>query len=346
MNPLLREFRDQFLEKVLELLWRQWTAMGVSGHAEGSIQWMIDPEALLLATCTFGRYEPRLFDEALDCLQANGWVLNTQRVGTLLLRETWTGASVLAAVAGFLSRGTDALKWRRLAQHLPRSAKPEELFYFKDGRPLPLVGKSDPHFAAYGFRCDPLRLRGNARPFQPLQRANLLVQLRALLGVNARAEIVAYLLTHEAGHPTEIARAAYYHKRSIQNALVEMSKSGVVQARSVGREKHYWLRAGEWRLLLQRPDNLPQWVSCPPLLSALEQIWVSLHDPRVEALEPPMLSSVLRQLMMKVRPGIERAGFGRCLRDDQHHPGEWYLPVFRSDVIRMLDEMSLSHPTG
>jgi len=60
MNLLLREFRESFLDKLLDLLWRQWTALGVSGHAEGDTPWVIDPEALLLATCTFGRFEPRL----------------------------------------------------------------------------------------------------------------------------------------------------------------------------------------------------------------------------------------------------------------------------------------------
>lgn len=44
-----------------------------------------------------------------------------------------------------------------------------------------------------------------------LERGNLLLQLRALYGVNVRAEIIAYLLTHEAAHPAEIARASYYH---------------------------------------------------------------------------------------------------------------------------------------
>jgi hypothetical protein len=55
----------------------------------GETPWMIDPEALLLATCTFGRYEPRLFDEVLDWMRTNGWVMNTQRLGTVLREESW-----------------------------------------------------------------------------------------------------------------------------------------------------------------------------------------------------------------------------------------------------------------
>ena len=336
MNPLLGDFRNLFLDKVLDLLWRQWTALGVSGHAAGDTPWVIDPEALLLATCTFGRFEPRLFDEALDCLRANGWVMNTQRLGTLLRDESWTGAPVLAAVAGFLSTGTEVLKWRRLSQHLPRLAQPEGLFHFKDGRPLPLVGEPDPHFAGYGLRRDALRVRGYSQPFRPLERGNLLVQLRALCGVNVRAEIIAYLLTHATGHPAEIARAAYYHKRSVQNALAEMNHSAVVDIQAIGREKHYRLRAPVWGALLQRPGQAPQWVSWPPFWSALEQIWLKLHEPQVQALDPLMLSSVVRQLMLQVRPAIERAGMGQALSDDRNYLGGSYLPVFFADVMKLL----------
>ena len=124
MNPSLHEFRETFLDKVLDLVWRQWAALGLAGYAEGDLPWIIDPEAFLLATCTFGRYEPRLFDEALDCLGKNGWVINTQRLGTLLRDEPWQNVAVLGAITAYLNTGRDALKWRRLAQRLPRNTQP------------------------------------------------------------------------------------------------------------------------------------------------------------------------------------------------------------------------------
>jgi hypothetical protein len=336
MNPSLTEFKGQFLEKLLDLIWRQWTALGVAGHAEGTQERVIDPEALLLATCHFGRYDPRLFDEMLDWLRENGWIINTQRLASLLRDADWGGVSVLAAVAGLLDRGVTAPKWRRLAQNLPRKAKPETLFFLPDGRPLPVVGEPEPHFAGYGFLRGPLRLRGYSQPFRPFERPNLLLQLRALVGVNVRAEVIAYLLTHETGHPTEIARAAYYHKRSIQQVLGEMQSSGTVKIRPAGREKRFWLRTAEWESLLNRQGTLPAWTCWPPLWSALEQIWLKLNDPQLEPLEPLMLSSVLRQLMVKVRPAIERAGVDKVLSDDRQYLGESYLPVFVSDITKLL----------
>ncbi|MBE0418337.1 MAG: hypothetical protein IBX63_11285, partial [Coriobacteriia bacterium] len=53
--------RDSLGQAILGLLWAQWTELGVGG-TKGTARSLVDPEALLLATTVFGRYEARLFD--------------------------------------------------------------------------------------------------------------------------------------------------------------------------------------------------------------------------------------------------------------------------------------------
>ena len=70
-----KEFKHFFLENILNFLWRQWSSLGVAGGARSDDEWVIDPEALLLFSIEMSRYEPRLFDEAVDWwLMANGWI--------------------------------------------------------------------------------------------------------------------------------------------------------------------------------------------------------------------------------------------------------------------------------
>ncbi len=145
-----------------------------------------------------------------------------------------------------------------------------------------------------------------------------------------------YLLTHEAAHPSQIAREAYYFERAVQGTLVDMSQSGVVGLRCQGREKHYWLKQEHWAALLNRPQSFPQWVTWPPLFRALERIWLKVNDPRLEALDPLLQSSELRQLMADVRPAIARSGYDKKLSDPHEYLGEKYLPVFLVDVLRLL----------
>lgn len=336
MNQPLRIFKDEFQSLLLNFLWRQWSALGVAGQASGEDVWIIDPEALLLLTCTMGRHEPRLFDEVLDWLGENGRFINIMRLKRILRTEKFAGERTLAAVAACLSKGTEAMKWKLLAESVPQPSVAEEFFISLDGKPLPVLGEPEPYFVRYGFKRGPLRLRGYSQKFRPAQATNLALQLRALFGINVRCEIVLYLLTHEAAHPSQIAREAYYFERAVQGTLVDMLQSGVVGLRSHGREKHYWLKPEHWAALLNRPPVFPRWVTWPPLFSALERIWLKVNDPRLETLDPLLQSSELRQLMAEVRPAIERARFDKNLSDAREYLGEKYLPVFLADVIKLL----------
>ncbi len=336
MNSSLKEFSEKFRELLLNFLWRQWSALGVAGHARGEDPWIIDPEALLLFTCTLGRHDPRLFDEVIDWLQANGPLINILRLKRILNTEKFSGGRVLAAIAGLMSKGAEVLKWKNLAEATETADSPEALFFAKDGKALPIMGDADPIFARYGFKRGPLRLRGYSQTFRPTEQTNLLLQLRALFGINVRCEIVLYLLTHEAAHPSRIARETYYFGRAVQNTLVEMSRSGIVQLRSLGREKHYWLKTEHWAALLNRDEQFPKWIIWPPLFSALERIWLKVNDPKLMTLNPLLQSSEVRQLMIEVRPLIERAGFDKALSDDRQYLGEEYLPVFLSDITKLL----------
>ena len=336
MKMSLTEFRKRFQELALAFLWRQWTALGVAGQVRTADPRIVDPEALLLFTCTLGRHDPRLFDEVIDWLQANGSFINILRLKRMMHTERFAGSRVVAAVAGLMSKGADVQKWKKLAESDQRKDPQEGLFFGKDGKPLPVIGDPEPHFIRYGLRRGPLRIRNHSHSFRPADQTNLLLQLRALFGINARSEIVAYLLTHDSAHPSQIARDAFYFVRAVQNTLVEMNRSGVVQLRSSGREKHYWLRPEPWARLLNRDGPFPRWTTWAPLFSALERIWLKLNDPKQARLDPLLQSSEVRQLMIEVRPSIARAGFDRFLSDDRAYPGKQYLPVFISDIAGLF----------
>jgi hypothetical protein len=338
MNPSLKEFKNEYQSQLLDLLWRQWSALGVAGQAGPENQRAVDPEALLLLTCTVGRQDPRLFDEMLDWLQANGHLINVMRLKRIMRTEEFGGENVLAAVAGLLAKGAETPKWKQLANPPEKRPAKEQLFFGEDGRPIPVIGEPELTFARYGLERGPLRLRGYSQEFRPTDAATPILQLRALFGINVRCEIVLYLLTHESAHPSQIARDAYYFERAVQGTLVDMSRSGVIQVRTTGRTKHYWLQQASWRQWLNRPEpSTLKWVTWPPVLSALEQIWFRLQDDQLYALDPLLQASEVRQLMVKVRPALERGGFNRDISDDRQHLGEAYLPVFIQDVRRLLE---------
>jgi len=107
------------------------------------------------------------------------------------------GVAVCAAAAATVSTAERRAKWSRSARPATTPATYQEpLFLMDDGSPLPVMRESDPIFRAHGFLRDPYRPREVAQPFRVELASNLLLRLRAFLGVNARCETLAYLLLH------------------------------------------------------------------------------------------------------------------------------------------------------
>jgi DNA-binding transcriptional ArsR family regulator len=234
-------------------------------------------------------------------------------------------------------------KWARSAKttHLP-SDKPDPLFYLKDGRPLPVVGEMDPVFAAHGFLRDRFEPRGVAQSFRPEPASNLLLRLRAFLGVNARCEILSYLLLNRRGSPRSIARDCGYYSATISKALAEMGESNYVIFRVEGRHRYYTLIPDTWRKLLMG-DASPTWLIWPRLFSALEQIWLFLWRADLEHLSPLAQASALRRILLdKTVEKINGSGLDFTFGDVSAYPGEAIIPFFTDRMTALFDALGLA----
>ncbi len=311
MRKPLNDFREHWLDQVLALLWGQWDAVGAAGTVVPSDTTVLDPEAMILLTAGVGRFDPRLFDEALEWMALHERLVNIQRLQTLLDQESFSGARVLPAMAECLASSRTAAKWNRLAKRKPVSRQPEALFMTRDGRPLPVAREPDKTFLRAGLLRDPVTPRRMTRTFDPRPRGNLLLRLRALFGVTSRAEIVAYLATNPGAGTPEIARQTGYLRRTVHNALVEMSQSGFVLAASRGGEKRYRLDTKAWQAIV---DDAPPWRNWGALFGAFDHIWQKVRDPRLDDAEPLVLASELNLTVRDVVARLERAGIDADVR--------------------------------
>ncbi len=277
-------FKKQFDELLIRFLWRQWSALGIAGHAAADDPWMIDPEALLLFSTVVARNDPRFFDEILDWLQQNGSWINLQRL-TRLQKEYQPGdSSIMAAIASHLSRNSAHAKWKIFLHQGGSDATPAPARPLFPG--IPLLGTPDEDFLRLGWQRGPIRLRGLSQPPSPNQPATFLIKLRALFGRQSRAEVIAWLLAHESGHPAEIARQLGYFRRSIQLVLNELASSGHVDVVRSSREKHFAIRHDEWRFLLtwKSDGHFPKWIHWGSLFRMLRGLHELLEQPGFETM--------------------------------------------------------------
>jgi len=338
MSISLDEFNKTVLDRLLDLLWRQWTALGVSGYSSSEESNVIDPEALLMLTLTVARHDVRLFDEVLDWLDVNGAFLNVQRLQNLLKQYDFQANVQLSAVAEMLGRKpTFSLKWKKLASEYSLEEH-SPLFFMKDGRPMATPAEPDETFRNHGLLRPPYKKRGLAQPFPREGMPALLLRLRALLGVSIRCEILCLLGSVEEIHPSLIAKLIGQSPRTTQNLLSGMVRSGAVQVRTSAREKIYSLYPDTLNKLL-RPNGPTPWVNSVPLFRALEILWLGLSDPKRQALDSLMLASECRRLARKMTPLLGDAGMGQPLREDMSFKGEKYYAIFVEDVNRILERL-------
>lgn len=342
MTPSLTDYSRRFQDRLLDLLWRQWTALGVAGHSAAWTGAPLDPEALVLISCTVARRDPRLFDAMLDWSLLNGGLLNLQRLQRMLSTLPFHGAAVFAAVASTIGTATREAKWNRSskAASMESSIDAEPLFRMSDGLPVPVLRNPDPRFLALGLLRDHYQPRHAASLFRPENQANLLLRLRAFLGVNARCEILAFLLLHQQGSPRAMARACFYYPATVSKALAEMAGSGFVVSRVEGRHRRYTLVPDTWRALLLGKKPSPSWITWPVLFCALEQIWAFLQKPGRGTESPLAQASALRRILQQdAVAGIARSGLPVVFGGWQQHPGEMLLPYFFEQMDDVMDRV-------
>ena len=302
METSLKRFRNNYLDTLLRFLWREWTALGVAGQERVALRHVVDPEALLLFTCSLGRYDQRLFDEVMDWLTKNGRFLNIQRMRNILRREAFGGGEVLSAVADWLSQRDDPMKWKLLAKMDAPKDERQALFYLPDGRPLPPSADSDATFLNHGFARGPVATRGYSQTFPADAVPCLFLKMRALFGVNARCDVLTYLALNATGHPREVARELYYSQKAIHDVMTDTACSGVLHSSRGARERTFRIAA----------DNLPfltggkearRWINWPILLSTAETVWRKTEELQAAALDPLVESS---EIVLTMKPLLER----------------------------------------
>jgi hypothetical protein len=205
-----------------------WTALG--GQLEGDPDaTLVDPEALIAATAELARVEDRILGVALDWCVAYGDAVNSSR-----LRRIARAMNVTTALSSFAAA---------------------------------LSAAGGPTWSAGAGAATPMAasLRGKVAVRDLSAPARLVWRLRSAFGVNARADILALLLSCPAGtemRVVDIARRTGFSKRNAALAIESMRLAGVVETDRKGNSDRVALPVDSpLRAFLPRPVAAPDWIA-------------------------------------------------------------------------------------
>ena len=332
----LNEFNLNLRKYLVHFLWRQWAQLGVaSASVEKEDGWIIDPEALWLFSATFARYDARLFDEILDWILKNAAFINIPRLKSLARRFCFDEMNVVAAMAAVVRQKNSRLNWRFSIAEKTGDATP--LFLDVSEEPLPDFGTYDDTFLRFGFKRGKVVFRGLSRQFNADMSACALLRLRAFFGINARAETVLYLLTHDMAHPSHIARETGFSQKNVQDTLIDMSGSGLVHpAKLEGRMKMYFMKKDHKTPFLYRPESPPQWTTWPPVFRGLQILSKGVSKISSQQMSELLKTAELRRLFGEVQSKFEQAGLVGLLTPNRGSSDATVMASFLSQLKNFL----------
>ena len=297
----VNKFKQELLNAILELLWKQWTQLGVAGQINAHDNFVLDPEALLIFSAHFSRYDQRLYDLVTDWLQCNGESINLPRLKALLKRFPHADRNSL----GFITASVKLKKWNAFAkQLLPENVEVEPMFFENDFVPQP-----DETALCYGFKRNRYVPGNKVMPFSTMGNASLLLRLRGAFGMSARAEAILTMLHKEFCRIQDVADAGGFSWKVASDVLNELCTSGVaITLDKNKRGRTYFLKDASAIRSLFGVDTVkfPDWLTVFEMLSV---VWMCINNPRLaEVSEKTVSGELQREFTQKINDRLQNCG--------------------------------------
>ena len=305
----VENYKKALFDSIMNLLWRQWVALGVSGYsAKDEERYVLDPESLIVFSAAFCRQDARLFDLFASWLLKYGRLINTTRLKALLGKAEYCDRRSLSYLAALNVEAGDK-RWSRFAVN--------EGFVEDEGRVLFVAENGDEY--NYCRSQDELALRyGWYRPTFVVQNklrrelsaghSTLLLRLRSLFGVSARAEVLV-LLMQGAANIQQLSEQSGFVRSAVKEVLDELLMGNMASTVKVsGGRVSYVLKNAEGLMSMMGVNKVifPDWKN---IYGAFGKIWKLVSNPRLKGLSSATFKGELRHLFYaELQPAFLHCG--------------------------------------
>lgn len=224
------KYKERAYEGIMNLLWWQWGALGIAGHTADSAETMvIDPESLILFSSRFCRYDQRLYDLMASWMQKYSSMLNPIRLKALHAKAEYKDTASLGFLAALCLKHGDN-RWKPAAKEYRPAAESLQPMFICHGDDSALYCRRQDELALrYGLQRNPFVAQNKLRQQLPESASTVLLRLRGLLGVSARAEVIL-LLSISPHSIQQLADFSSFGRSTVKAALDDLVQSHFVSS--------------------------------------------------------------------------------------------------------------------
>jgi hypothetical protein len=307
----MENWQEGLVKTIDGIIWSQWAAEGAFIAVEPCRKSIIDPEALLVATCSFGRQDARIFDEALDWTIASHGLLKPWRLKRISRAFGPDTQRTLGAVLEYTASdiGKDLFPGvREEARRALDEVETEELFRREKGRYTKGRKPPDEVFLRWKLlRGSPLIRHHSERP-DLKNPANLMLRLRDYYGAGARGDVMTYLLTERGGSSHGIAVKIKYQQGRVYEVLEGLVGAGIAQKEGGQGHAYYWIDQESVAASLGLGRKRPVFFVWGDVFRALDMIISDWRMHQAEYTDGFLSAERMRDLALKVVPMLRKAG--------------------------------------
>jgi len=321
MKTSLREFKKDFNNQLIDIHWRQWECLGVGSRLEEEKNWIIDLEALLCSTIFMGQFDKRLFSSALEWVYEYGEWINVsrfKRIGAYYYKAD-DKLNVPLASKNIYNLVENIIKKRKGvddSKKIQEQAAPYNL----------------PH--EYQQILENFQVRRVTTEPEVQKPPLLQLLLRGFFGVNARAEVLLYLLYVKEGSSNQIAKTVQFDQKIVYRILEKWTEAGFIDKES-GR-KYILSNQVLFSNLLNRINssvNYLDWINTFHVLARIEK---AINTGPWES-DAYLLSSFFRHISKDIKRIARFVDLS--FSESDLFKGEEYLSPFIKDIMNILKKI-------
>lgn len=307
----MENWHGDLAKSVNEIIWSQWAALGAFVSVEPCRRSIIDPEALLVATCAFGRREARILDEAMDWTIANHGLLKPWRLKRISRSFGPDTQRTLGAVLEYAADDTGKELFpgvRKEARKVLGEVATEELFRREKGRYDRGRKPPDEIFLRWKLQRGSPRIRHHAGKPDLGNPANLMLRLRDYYGAGARADVMTYLLADEGGSSNGIAAKIKYQQGLVYNVLEDLVGAGIAHKKGGHGHAYYWIDRESVAASLGLARKRPVFFVWGDVFHAFDMVISDRRKHQAAYMDEFLSAEKMRDLALEVVPLLRKAG--------------------------------------